>query len=179
MNKIPEFQQSYYSALVFACEKHASQFYDRDKPYIFHLVNVCMTLTRFGFSLENHIHLHLAGILHDVVEDTTTKLSEVRKLFGDEVADIVNLVTDEKGETRKERHEKTYPVLASNRDAILVKLADRITNVEYSIATSNLKQFRKYQKEYVYFRKVLYFEDHVEATKMWKCLDEHFLIEGE
>lgn len=179
MSKILEFQQKYYEALIFATERHANQAYDFNKPYIFHLVNVCMTLTRFGFSLEHTIHLHLAGLLHDVVEDTTTKISEVRKLFGDRVADIVNLVTDEKGETRKERHEKTYPLLSFNRDAIIVKLADRITNIEYSIATSNLKQFRKYQKEYAYFRSVLYFEDHAEAVKMWECLDNNFLVEGE
>ena len=174
MNKIPEFQQKYYDALIFACTAHAGQMYDKDKPYLFHLSNVCMTLLRFGFGLDLYVFLHIAGLLHDSVEDTPTKLSEIRSKFGDIVADIVNLVTDEKGETRQERHLKTYPLLAQNRMAIILKLADRITNVEYSWATNNLKQFNKYRREYEYFRNTLYFDDHLEATEMWKCLDEIF-----
>lgn len=135
-----------------------------------------MTLTRFGFCLQTYTHLHLSGILHDIVEDTGVKISEVRKLFGSQVSEIVDLVTDCDGDNRKERHEKTYPLIATNHDAIIVKLADRITNIEYSIATNNLKQFRKYQKEYKFFRSCLYLEEHTEAKSMWDCLDEHFLI---
>jgi len=57
-----------------------------------------------------------------------------------------------------------------------VKL-DRITNVEYSIATNNLKQFRKYQKEYMFFRNTLFNPEQIETIEMWNTLDEHFLIE--
>jgi (p)ppGpp synthase/HD superfamily hydrolase len=48
------------------------------------------------------------------------------------VADIVYRVTDDPGRSRKERKEKTYPKLAKSVDAITVKLADRIANVEAS-----------------------------------------------
>lgn len=174
MNKLADSQSVYFSALVFATEAHGSQFYDKDKPYIFHLANVCQTLNRFGFSIESHTHLQVAGILHDVVEDTEVKPKEVRSRFGDRVADIVKLVTDQPGETRDERHKATYPLLATNNDAILVKLEDRITNVEYSEFTSNLKQWRKYRKEYPFFRETLYKADHDEAKPMWATLDKLF-----
>ncbi len=174
MNKLNNAQSEYFSALVFATTAHGTQQYDKDKPYIFHLANVCQTLNRFGFSIESHPYLQVAGILHDVVEDTDVKIREVRSRFGDRVADIVKLVTDQPGETREERHKATYPDLATNRDAILVKLADRITNIEYSEFTSNLKQWRKYRREYPYFRETLYKVDHLEAVSMWTALDKLF-----
>ena len=174
MIKLAEAQTAYFSALVFATESHGSQMYDIDKPYIFHLANVCQTLNRFGFSVESHTHIQIAGILHDVVEDTDVKIKEVRSRFGDHVATIVNLVTDEKGNTREERHRKTYPLIAENRDAIIVKLADRITNVEYSEFTSNLKQWKKYRREYPFFRTTLKFTDHADAREMWVHLDKLF-----
>ena len=49
-----------------------------------------------------------------------------------------------------------------------------ISNIEYSIATNNLKQYKKYLKEYEFFRNTLFHEDHIEAREMWKCLDECF-----
>lgn len=174
MNTLNTNQSDYFSALLFAIKCHGTQQYDSDKPYIFHLANVCQTLNRFGFSIESHPSLQVAGILHDVVEDTEVKIRDVRSRFGDRVADIVKLVTDQPGETREERHRATYPELSTNLDAILVKLADRITNIEYSEFTSNLKQWRKYRKEYPYFRETLYKADHTEAVQMWKTLDNLF-----
>lgn len=174
MSNLAESQKKYFSALVFATEKHGSQSYDKDKPYIFHLANVCQTLVRFGFSIDASCDIQVAGILHDVVEDTDTKVNEIRSLFGDAVADIVWLVTDKSGQNREERHHNTYPELSKNRNAIIVKLADRITNVEYSEYSSNLGMWRKYRKEYQYFRDTLYFADHVEAANMWKQLDSLF-----
>jgi len=178
MAKLAESQALYFQALVFATEAHGAQMYDKDKPYIFHVANVTQTLNRFGFTINKHPNIQVAGNLHDVVEDTDVKLREVRSRFGDTVADIVAKVTDKPGETREERHRNTYPELATNREAIIVKLADRITNVEYSEFTSNLKQWRKYRREYNYFRDTLRFEDHKAAREMWQHLDKLFDYEG-
>jgi (p)ppGpp synthase/HD superfamily hydrolase len=174
MNKIAETQAKYFEALIFATSAHGPQLYDKDKPYIFHLANVNQTLVRFGYSIDKDIIYFMSGILHDVVEDTDVKLKEIRSRFGNAVADIVRLVTDKEGETREERHRNTYPLLATNKDAIIIKLADRITNVEYSEFTSNLKQWRKYRREYQYFRDTLKLEDHIEAAPMWEHLDKLF-----
>lgn len=174
MKKLEESQALYFEALVFATEAHGTQMYDKDKPYIFHLANVCQTLNRFGFTITKTPHLQIAGILHDVVEDTDVKLKEVRARFGDTVADIVGLVTDKPGETREERHKATYPLIAENTNAIIVKLADRITNVEFSEFTSNLKQWRKYRREYQYFRDTLKVSEVKSASAMWETLDKMF-----
>lgn len=174
--KLDNYQARYFEALVFATEAHGSQMYDRDKPYIFHLANVCQTLVRFGFTIDKNPAIQIGGILHDVVEDTDVKLKEVRTRFGNDVADIVGLVTDKPGETREERHRATYPLIAEsgNVSAVIVKLGDRITNVEFSEFTSNLKQWRKYRREYPYFRTTLYNHDQVETHMMWKHLDSLF-----
>ena len=51
----------------------------------------------------------MASWLHDVVEDTETKLKEVEEMFGPEVARLVSAVTNEDGPNRKVRHALTYP----------------------------------------------------------------------
>lgn len=175
MKKLSDYQSLYFEALVFATEAHGAQMYDKDKPYLFHLANVCQTLNRFGFTIAKYPTIQISGILHDVVEDTDVKLKEVRGRFGNEVADIVDLVTDKPGETREVRHLATYPLIAKNEKAIIVKLADRITNVEYSDFTSNLKQWRKYRREYQYFRETLMPGSAMLLTmKMWQHLDRMF-----
>lgn len=176
MYKISESTQKYYEALIVACEAHGGQMYDKNKPYLFHLTSVGMTLSRFGFSFESHLHLHLCAILHDTLEDTDLSRKEIKERFGHEVMVIVDLLTDDpKGCTnRHERHLQTYPKLATNRDAILVKLADRITNAEYSEYSSSISMWKKYRKEYKYFRDTLYFADHLDAQAMWARLDDIF-----
>lgn len=179
MREIPEYQKKHYEALSYACIIHKDQMYDVDKPYMFHLIAVGNVLTRFGFTLSEYWYLHAAALLHDTVEDRQAKIKDIREKFGDEVAIPVYLVSDEKGMERSERHKKTYPEIAKNESAVIVKLGDRIANVEYGISTSDLKHYRKYRKEYKYFRKTLKKEAHLLTIEMWKHLDNLFDWEEE
>lgn len=115
-------------AIELAITAHQGQTYGK-WPYIYHLADVVGVLRRFG--IDSKV-LHAAGWLHDAVEDTDLTIEQVAQDCGPEVADIVYRVTDEPGRNRKERKEKTYPKLAQSVDAITVKLADRIANVEAS-----------------------------------------------
>ena len=76
-------------AYEFACEKHAGQQRATGEPYITHPVAVAEILAH----LEMDIPTLAAGLLHDVVEDTTVTQEEMVERFGQEVSDIVDGVT--------------------------------------------------------------------------------------
>jgi (p)ppGpp synthase/HD superfamily hydrolase len=141
------------NATTFAKERHGNQMYG-DQPYWVHLdaVEAIVDTATFLFAPNrgsiNHM-LRVAAILHDVLEDTDTTFEELKEKFGLDVATIVRLVTNPKTGTRKEKHEATYPLIALNEHAVIVKLADRLANVE-----SGGKR-DMYRKEYPYFREMM------------------------
>lgn len=122
-------------------------------------------LTQEGFATEPV--LLAAAWLHDVAEDTATSIEEITKAFGPEVADIVHRVSDEPGANRKERKSKTYPKIRAQRGATIVKLCDRIANVEASRAVP--KKMKMYAEEYPEFRAALFVPGI--ADSLWLRLD--------
>ncbi len=113
-------------ARAFAIEKHAAQKYG-DLPYEVHLSAVREVLRSFDHAGP----LAVAAWLHDVVEDTATTKEEVSARFGDEVATLVVAVTGV-GPNRKERNASAYAKIRATPAAAILKLADRIANVEAS-----------------------------------------------
>lgn len=153
-------------AREFAAEKHGDQLYDGE-PYLRgHLDRVVEVLTRFGITDQNVL---AAGYLHDVLEDTETKVLDLIEKFGVTVTHIVTLVTNKSGKNRRERHEKTYTAMAPYADAVSVKLADRIANVEASLFPMGKSLFWMYKKEHDYFRACLC--HHEQHGAMWSHLD--------
>lgn len=175
-NKYLECLKKYNDAMVFAINAHKDQTYgdgNNAKPYVIHLISVSEVLTRFGFHIidsDRGIILHIASLLHDSIEDAGIKFRDIEKQFGKDVAEIVFCVTDELGRNRKERHEKTYPKIRANKNAVVVKLADRIANVEYS-SKNRSRQMDMYRHEYSDFKHHLFNGDNVD---MWNHL-EHLL----
>lgn len=135
-------------ARTFAIKSHGDQKYG-DYPYEIHLGNVVSVLLRFGVvpDSETNVNLIAAAWLHDVVEDTPVTFEVLESVFNSEVARIVFAVTDEPGDTRKERKEKTYVKLAQSPDGVILKLADRIANVEFSLVHGNMDLVDMYHKE--------------------------------
>lgn len=144
----------------FAATKHAGQHYGM-LPYTHHLAAVEGVLRRFGF---DQIDMLEAAWLHDVVEDTETKLKEVEEMFGSRVASLVGAVTNESGPNRKIRAALTYPKIRECSGAVALKLADRIANVE-----NGGKLVAMYKKEYEDFRRGLHSQG--EYSPMWDHLD--------
>ena len=155
------------AAQALAATAHEGQMYG-EFPYTKHLAHVVEVLKRFGITDENIL---VAGWLHDIVEDTDTTVFHVTAMFGSRVADLVYRVTNEDGKNRRERHEKTYPKIIADDDAITLKLADRIANIESCIELNDDK-IGMYTKEYNDFRNKLYKPGTHDA--MWRHLD--FLI---
>ena len=76
-------------AYVFAMKKHGGQLRTSGDPYYSHPIEVAGILTKFKLDSASII----AGLLHDTVEDTDTTVEEVRELFGDQVASLVDGLT--------------------------------------------------------------------------------------
>ncbi len=138
MNKILE-------AIHIAKIAHEGQTYD-DLPYQHHLDHVVSMAMWLNYDEE----IVIACALHDTLEDTDLTRLQISDFFGNEVANIVYAVTDEPGETRKERKLKTYPKIKTNWKAIIVKLLDRTANILYSIG-NNPEKLNNYLTEHEEF----------------------------
>lgn len=135
-----------------ACKAHLdrNQKYGDYLPYTFHLRAVVENLPSNASA-----DLVMAAWLHDAIEDAGMTYNDVLTLTGSTVcAEIVYAVTNEMGRNRKERHDKTYPKIRANQDAITLKLADRYANTEFSKATGH-RMFGVYVSELPEFLKAL------------------------
>jgi (p)ppGpp synthase/HD superfamily hydrolase len=136
-------------ARTFAIEAHGSQRYG-NHPYAYHLDAVASILAPLGEEAQ------IVGYLHDVLEDTSTSIEELREVFGERIANCVSLVSDEPGSNRKERKLKTNKKLAqvTNEDrlALLVKAADRLANLRMSALGDAGSKLEMYRKEHPAFR---------------------------
>lgn len=140
-------------ARTFAINAHGSQQYG-NHPYVVHLDAVAAIASAYGETAQT------VAYLHDVVEDTAVTLKEVRSIFGELVAGCVALLTDEAGVTRKERKAKTYAKLAGVSGplqlALIVKVADRLANVQACIADNKQDLLAVYRAEHKVFRPAAY-----------------------
>jgi len=149
-----------------ALRAHGEQRYGKS-PYRVHLEHVEEVVQRFAHDDV----MRAAAWLHDTVEDTALTLEEVRAAVGDEVAAIVAAVTDEPGDSRKARKAATYAKLAAASSAArAVKLADRIANVEATIAHGRGDLFSMYAGEHAAFRAALHVPG--ELDPQWSHLDQ-------
>lgn len=155
-------------ARLFALKAHKDQKYG-EFPYSKHLEDVVNTLSTYYPEDTLSETVLAAAWLHDTIEDTEFTFKQIFEEFGRNIARIVFACTDEPGANRKERHARTYPkLMAAGREAIAVKLADRISNINHSLK-HNHSMFEMYQKEYPDFKKALHLPGELKA--MWATLD--------
>ncbi len=121
-----------YRAYLFGAEAHDGQSRLSGEPYIYHPVAVARILAEMRMDSKSLI----AALLHDVIEDTPTAKEQIIKLFGEEVAELVDGVsklTHIEFETRIEAQAENFRkmIMAMTRDirVIMVKLADRLHNM--------------------------------------------------
>jgi len=119
-------------AYVFALQKHGSQTRASGDPYFSHPVEVAGILTEYKLDTSTII----TALLHDTIEDTDATLDEIRKLFGEEVARLVDGVTKLTRIQLQSDHSKQAEnfrklLLAMREDirVLMVKLADRVHNM--------------------------------------------------
>jgi (p)ppGpp synthase/HD superfamily hydrolase len=132
-------------------EQHrkTNHFYDRYLPYEFHLRMVNNVYEDFQHLLDEELNDYCGKAVwaHDTIEDTRVSYNDVKNQLGDEVADIVYAVTNDKGKNRKERAgDRYYEGIRNTPGAVFVKLCDRIANVQYGKMTKS-RMFEMYKKE--------------------------------
>jgi GTP pyrophosphokinase len=139
-------------AVTFALRCHGDQKRPTGAPYAEHLLEALEFLVR-GAGVSDPDVL-CAAVLHDVVEDTPCTIDEVRAAFGDRVADMVAWVTKPEatdGADKKAVKEAYLQGLAAAPDdAILVKLADRGSNVQTLRRLAEPKQREYYAQTVSY-----------------------------
>ncbi len=119
-------------AYRFASERHREQKRVSGEPYMIHPLLVTRQLAEMNMDM---VCLQ-TGLLHDVVEDTSAKIEDIRKLFGEEVARCVDGVTKlsklnlaSREERQAESVRKMLLAMVNDLRVILVKLADRVHNM--------------------------------------------------
>ena len=137
-------------AYVYATQKHGDQKRASGDPYYSHPVEVAGILT--------DLHLDTASIatalLHDTIEDTDATFGEIEKIFGKEIADMVNGVTkmsllelSSADAAQAENFRKLLLATASDVRILLVKLADRLHNMRTLHFISSEKKRRRIAQE--------------------------------
>lgn len=158
-------------------EKHVgtNHYYDTYLPYEIHLRMVNNAAQDFkhllddtvdyfsGEKMYDQVTLRTACLRavwgHDLIEDCRVSYNDVKNNLGEESADIIYAVTNEKGRDRHERaNDKYYEGIRNTPGAVFVKLCDRIANVQYSKMTKS-RMFEQYRGENTRFLIGLGFEE--------------------
>lgn len=125
------FERAYH----FADEAHRGQTRKSGAPYITHSLAVANYL---GTELRMDMNTIAAGLLHDAPEETPKTLADIRKNFGEQVAFLVSGVTklgkiklrNQDDETYIETLRKMFLAMAADIRVVLIKLADRLDNMQ-------------------------------------------------
>ncbi len=131
-------------AYDFALEAHAGQLRKTGEPYIQHPLHTAFLLTEIKADLPTII----AGLIHDVPEDTDKTIEDVRKNFGEEVATLVEGVTKlgkikYRGiERYRENLKKMFLAMATDIRVIFIKFCDRLHNLRTLEGLPEAKQKR-------------------------------------
>lgn len=146
---IPFAYRAFEEAFAFANEKHGVQrLPGSELPYISHVARVCFELLLFadGESYELEFMLVVAA-LHDTLEDTNTTEAELLERFGPKVlAAVKALSKDRRLPKTLQIEDSLNRILAEPKEVQLVKLADRIANLDRPPANWSHEKISEYRK---------------------------------
>lgn len=133
-------------AYEFANEAHKKQKRANKEPFIIHPVATAEILTELEVDQETLI----AAILHDTVEDTESSDKDIKEIFGENVANLVEGVTklgripySSKEEIQAENFRKMFLAMAKDIRVVLIKLSDRLHNMRTMEYLDRKKQMEK------------------------------------
>ncbi len=135
-----EIEKSMDDAIIYLSH-HFDKSGHNSKPVILHSIRVGMTLFNYGYSKE----IVIAGLLHDILEDTDLKEAELRSKYGSQITEIVSAVTlNPQIKTKIERERDVFLRCSQyGFDAFIVKCADILDNIDYFVPTRGYEELAK------------------------------------
>ncbi len=145
-------QDLYQEALKFAGEMHADQKVPGTRAnYLLHISNVTMEVL-LANAYENNFDLNYAvqiAILHDTIEDTAATFEDISQRFGEPIALAVQALTKDESISSKELRmlDSLRRINLLPKEVGLVKIADRITNLQKPPSHWSQDKVRQYGEE--------------------------------
>lgn len=166
-------------AIEYATKMHQGQYRKGTKiPYIVHPIEVMQILK------ENNANptTIICGLLHDTVEDTPATVEEIEKLFGEEVAKIISVESENKQLPYRERKaEHMSRVKNGSYQAKMVNCADKLSNIkslyadQLLIGDEHWKRFNGTKEDTKwYYGLAIECLEEIKDTKMYKDLQYYF-----
>lgn len=145
-------QEKYLKALNYAARAHGDQKTPYGLPYLAHISSVAMEVIHA--CEESKIDIEKAdlaitvALLHDTIEDTDITYDDIYTSFGIDIAEAVDALTKDKNLSKKEQMaDSMNRLLTQNYEVQMVKLADRITNMQKPPEHWDSDKIYKYNKE--------------------------------
>nr|WP_320011189.1 HD domain-containing protein [uncultured Desulfobulbus sp.] len=170
-------QDRYIKAWNFACNAHQGQLLPGSNlAYVNHLGLVAMEVMAAIAQQERIASPDLlvgCALLHDTIEDTSVSYDELLREFGVEIAQGVAALSKnpEVGEKRAQMEESLQRIQQQPPEVWMVKLADRITNLQPPPAHWQLKQMQSYREEAILIARTLGAANPYLCNRLWEKID--------
>lgn len=173
---------TYQSTILFAAAAHKDQCLpSSDITYVVHLSNVAMEVImahKAADSQSESFDLEMAvrgALLHDTLEDTAVNFEELEKFAGARAASMVAALSKDKTLPKEKKLQDSIERIkkCGIREAAVVKLADRITNLQKPPASWGIDKMKKYREQASEILEKLGYADKFLAERLAAKIDEY------
>lgn len=179
INNMSELQTKYQNAIKFAAKKHAEKnqlITGTNLPYVVHLSNVAMEVliaSQKTEKFDTEFAIQVA-LLHDILEDTETTFDELANEFGKEIAQGVLALTKNSNIPKEQRmNDSLNRIIELRKEIWVVKLADRITNLQNPPEHWSLEKITDYQKQAVLIHHSLKGGNEFLGNRLWEKMSDY------
>ncbi len=157
-------------AWFFAARAHKEQNYPGEElPYLTHIGNVVLEVMGVVHTLKNKDLAVLCAILHDTIEDTAVSYEDIKREFGEMVANgVLALSKDTKLPKKIQMQDSLVRIKQEPKEIWVVKMADRIANLQKPPLYWGQEKIQGYKNEALLIYKELYSANELLAKRLAK-----------